>query len=331
MKFSVIIATRNRSALLPRSLRAVTAQTFSAVELIVIDDSTTADTRRKNESLVAAICPGASYLPMPEDKRGRGPSWPRNHAIGLATGDYVAFLDDDDEWIDAANLATVAQALERFGFDVHFADQEAVLADGETCPGPIWTEDLGAKLPAAGLSPEAGSYRVPVDKMLLSGGCAHLNTTVVRRSLLQDGLGGFDVGLAYEEDKEFYYRLLDQAGSIGYTPRLVARHHVPAGAHRPSASTNLSDEDKDTLRLRYLGKLIETARLEPIRERSRRERLYTLKRMAQREAGRGNLAAARRYGAEALRAGFGYKWAGYMGWIWLRSRLAPRPRHLKQL
>lgn len=319
LKFTVIIATRNRTDLLPRSLNAVAAQTHPDIELIVIDDSVTADTRAANEALLRRVCPDAIYLPMPEDQRGRGPGFPRNHGIQRATGDYIVFLDDDDEWIEKSNLERVAAIVERFGFDVHFTDQEAMLVSGEIYPPPVWTEDLGQKLPAAGLVAEGGSYAVPVEKALLSDGFAHLNTTVVRRSLLQDTLSGFDLRITYEEDREIYFRFLDQAQAIGYTPILVARHHIPAGANRPSASNTVPDEEKDASRLRYFDNLIATARLELIRERARRERMYTLKRIAQREAAKGNLADARHFGSEALRAEFGYKWAAYMGWLWVRS------------
>jgi glycosyltransferase involved in cell wall biosynthesis len=319
LKFTVIIATRNRTELLPRSLKAVAAQTHADIELIVIDDSTTEETRAANAALVEEVCPGAMYLPMPEDQRGRGPGFPRNHGIMRASGDYIAFLDDDDEWIDPDNLSGVGAILERHGFDVHFTDQEAMLVGGAIYPPPVWTEDLGQKLPAAGLAPKDGSYLVPVDKMLLSDGFAHLNNTVVRRALLQDELQGFDLRITYEEDREIYFRFLDQAKAIGYTPLLVARHHIPAGANRPSASNNVPDEEKDASRLRYFDNLIASARLELVRERARRERIYTLKRIAQREAGKGNLAEARQFGAEALRSAFGYKWAAYMGWLWLRS------------
>ena len=323
MKITVIIATRNRTDLLPRSLNAVAAQTHPDVELIVIDDSTTEATRAANEVLLRRLCPGAVYLAMPEDQRGRGPGFPRNHGIARATGELIAFLDDDDEWIDAENLAMAAATMERHGFDVHVTDQEAMLVSGAIYPPPVWTEDLGQKLPGAGLSPSGGSYLVPIDKMLLSDGFAHLNNTVVRRSLLQDELRGFDLRITYEEDREIYYRLLDQAQAIGYTPRLVARHHIPAGANRPSASNTVPDEEKDASRLRYFDNLIGSARLEVVRERARRERIYTLKRIAQREAGKGNLQEARHFGAEALRAAFGYKWALYMGWIWVRSVVGP--------
>lgn len=322
MRITVIIATRNRPELLPRSLNSVAAQTHPEVELIVVDDSTTQDTEAANAALARQICPGALYFSTPEGERGRGPSAPRNHGIARASGDYVAFLDDDDEWIDPANLETVAAVLQRRGFDVHFTDQEAMWANGELASPPVWIEDLGHRLPAAGLVPENGTYHAPVDKMLLSDGFAHLNTTIVRRSLLQDVLHGFDLRITYEEDREFYFRLLDRAQSIGYTPLRVARHHIPAGENRTSASNDGLGR-KDATRLRYLENLIATVRLDSVRERVRRERIYTLKRIAQREAGKGNLIEARRSGTEALRSGFGYQWAGYMGWIWLRSMFAP--------
>ena len=260
---------------------------------------------------------------MPPDQTGRGPGFPRNHGITQCRGEYIAFLDDDDEWIDPAYLEMVAGILERHGFDVHFADQEAMLVSGAIYPPPVWTEDLGQRLPKAGLVAVDGSYRVPVELMLLSDGFAHLNTTVVRRSLLQDTLKGFHLRITYEEDREIYFRFLDTATSIGYTPRLVARHHIPAGANRPSASNTVPDEEKDASRLRYFDNLIATARLAPVRERSRGERVYALKRIATRAAQKGDLAQARQYGAEALRSAFGFKWFGYMTWLWARDTITP--------
>ncbi len=323
MNISVVIATRNRTELLPRSLCSVAAQTHGSIELIVVDDSSTEEIRAANAALVRQICPHATHAPMPPERTGRGPAFARNHGIERCTGEYVAFLDDDDEWIDPAYLEFVAALVAREGFDAHFADQEAMRPDGSIYPPPVWTEDLATKLRGAGLAPKSGSYRVPADMMLLSDGFAHLNATVVRRALLQDSLGGFDLRITYEEDREIYFRIIDAAASIGYTPRLVARHHIPAGSRRPSASNTVPDQEKDASRLRYFENLIATARQEPVRERSRRERVIALKRIATRAARAGNFAEARRYGTEALRSAFGLKWMGYMAWLLLRGALAP--------
>jgi len=157
--------------------------------------------------------------------------------------------------------------------------------------------------------------------MLLSDGFAHLNTTIVRRSLAWDQLGGFDPAIAYEEDRDFYLRAIDVAGAIGYTPLLVARHHVPAS--RASASS-IAPEQKEACRLRVLDKAIGSARHEAIRTRSRRDRGYTLKRMSARAAEAGRLEAAIRHGRSALRDQFGAKWAMFLASLYVRSAFSRR-------
>lgn len=325
-KVSVLIPTRNCPELLTRSLNSVSMQTHPDIELIVIDDSSTDAVRAANLALVEASCPGARYMQLPPEMSGRGPGFPRNHGIDRCTGDYVAFLDDDDEWIDPDYLQVATAAMVRHGYDVHFADQEAMFTNGSVQPPPIWTEDWATLLPHAGVSAaDDGSYRVQVEQALRSDGFAHLNTTIVSFPLLRDTLKGFDLRITYEEDRELYFRLIDQARAIGYTPRIVSRHHIPAGANRVSASNTVPDEEKDASRLRWFDNLIQTARLELVRKRSQQERVYTLKRIATRAANKGDVREAKRYGVEALRASFGLKWLGYVAWLYARG-LLPRQR-----
>ena len=88
--FSVIVATHLRSALLERALRSLRAQTFADFEIVVVADALDAGT--------AAV---ASQWLQERDlfvKRNGppGPAESRNLALQMATGDWLAFLDDDD-------------------------------------------------------------------------------------------------------------------------------------------------------------------------------------------------------------------------------------------
>jgi glycosyltransferase involved in cell wall biosynthesis len=92
---SVIIPTCNRRALLPAAIRSVLNQTFGDFELVVVDDASD----ESIEEVVKAF----------EDKRvrlirhvsRRGGAAARNTGIHNSHGDYIAFLDDDDEWYPA--------------------------------------------------------------------------------------------------------------------------------------------------------------------------------------------------------------------------------------
>ncbi len=321
--FSIIIATRDRPELLKRALRSVMAQRWREFEVLLIDDSSTEAMRTRNEVVLADAGVGGSTLAVPAVAGGSGPGDARNRGLAHATRPYVAFLDDDDEWTDPEYLAAAAAAIERLGLDVHFRDQQAVRADGSVVPPPVWAEDLAQKLPARGTVANRGTYRVTVEQVLLSDGFAHLNTTIVRRSLAWERLGGFDGEIRYEEDRDFYLRLIDVAGAIGYTPGVVARHYVPDG--RASASS-IAAEARDACRLAVLDKAIAGARSPVVRARCRRDRVYALKKMSARAAAAGEFGPAIRDGRAALRARFGAKWAMFVAALYVRRAFSRRPQ-----
>lgn len=90
---SVIIPTRNRAGLLPRAVASVRAQTYAAIEILIVDDASTDET----PAVVAAM--------LAEDPRIRSlrnaeamQNAARNVGIEAARGEVLAFLDDDDYW-----------------------------------------------------------------------------------------------------------------------------------------------------------------------------------------------------------------------------------------
>ncbi len=319
--FSIIIATRDRPELLARALRSVMMQRWREFEVLLIDDSSTEAMRARNVAVLAEAGVGGSMLAMPAIAGGRGPGDARNRGLAHATRPYVAFLDDDDEWTDPDYLGQALAAMERLGLDLHFRDQEAMRADGSVVPPPVWAEDLAQKLPGSGVVADGGTFRVTAEQVLLSDGFAHLNTTIVRRTLAWERLGGFDGDIRYEEDRDFYLRLIDAAGAIGYTPGVIARHHVPAG--RASASS-IAGEARDACRLAVLDKAIAGARNPAIRDRCRRDRVYALKTMSTRAAAAGEFGAAIRHGRAALRERFGAKWAAFVAGLYVRRAFSRR-------
>ncbi len=88
---SVIIPTYNRRELLARALKSVINQTCPAAEIIVIDDGSIDETGR----MVRQQFPQVHYI----YQRNRGVSHARNVGIKHAGGDWIAFLDSDDEWL----------------------------------------------------------------------------------------------------------------------------------------------------------------------------------------------------------------------------------------
>jgi glycosyltransferase involved in cell wall biosynthesis len=104
MKVSVIIPTFNRAHLLGRAIQSVLDQTFPAQEIIVVDDGSSDDTPK----LMAESFPQCIYL----QQSNRGVSAARNLGIATASGDWLAFLDSDDEWLPS-KLAAQRETLEQ--------------------------------------------------------------------------------------------------------------------------------------------------------------------------------------------------------------------------
>lgn len=89
---SVIIPTHTRAALLTRAIRSVRQQTYPYLEIIIVDDASKDNTREVVESFSD---PRIRYI---RHDTNRGGSAARNTGIRAATGKFIAFLDDDDEW-----------------------------------------------------------------------------------------------------------------------------------------------------------------------------------------------------------------------------------------
>lgn len=91
MKISAIIPTYNRSDHLRQALHSIMQQTLRPKEIIVIDDGSTDSTG----AMINDFFPNVKYL----YQKNSGVSSARNTGIKLATGDWIAFLDSDDQWL----------------------------------------------------------------------------------------------------------------------------------------------------------------------------------------------------------------------------------------
>jgi glycosyltransferase involved in cell wall biosynthesis len=89
---SVVMPTHNRAHLIGRALRSVLAQSFSDLEVLVMDDASTDNT----DEVVRAI--GDVRVRHIRSDSRLGPAAQRNLGIKHARAEYVAFQDSDDEW-----------------------------------------------------------------------------------------------------------------------------------------------------------------------------------------------------------------------------------------
>ncbi len=88
---SVIIPTFNRSSMVVEAVESVLAQTCAELEVIVVDDGSTDDTRERLRSY-------GQRLVLVVNEENRGVSAARNRGIRQSRGEFVALLDSDDLW-----------------------------------------------------------------------------------------------------------------------------------------------------------------------------------------------------------------------------------------
>lgn len=103
--FSIVIPTYNRADFIAATLRSVLAQTFTDLEVIVVDDGSKDHTAEVVNPFLAD--PRLHYLPKLNEERGKA----RNYGLACAKGEYVLFLDSDDLF-HPIHLATLRQAIE---------------------------------------------------------------------------------------------------------------------------------------------------------------------------------------------------------------------------
>lgn len=223
IKISVIIPVFNVESFLPQCLTSVINQTYSNLEIILVDDGST--------DLSGQIC---DEFAMSDGRirvihqENSGVSSARNAGIELATGEYLTFVDSDD-WLEADMYQCMAQVLqETEGLDVVMCDfvlektgeSENITANirggkykkkdiiKELYPNLLVTADLG---------------RLPI---VATWNC------LFKKELLLFNKITFDVSLKYAEDYLFMAEIIISANSFYYLKDNFHYHYRQYDASR---------------------------------------------------------------------------------------------------
>ncbi|MFB6105940.1 MAG: glycosyltransferase family 2 protein [Halobacteriaceae archaeon] len=223
---SVVVPAYNRAHSVGTAMESVLEQTFTDLELLVVDDGSTDETRA-----VVTGCedPRVRYVAH-ETNRGRSAA--RNTGIEAARGRYVAFLDSDDRWRPRKLQRQVTDLRSRGPAWV------ASYTDYETARGSRLTavEDL-----VGWLRPDPRTREGGVDlarellqmKVLMAPG----STLLAERSALAR-TGGFDTELDIHEDWDLVLALIEGGGKVAYVdePLAVVSESVPPSAEAFAAA-----------------------------------------------------------------------------------------------
>lgn len=183
---SVIIPIYNREKTLKRAINSAISQTYSNIEIILVDDGSI------DNSVKIAKTYGSNNITIIELKRNQGASAARNTGIMAAKGEYVAFLDSDDEWLNNKLEKQIKYMLSN-GFEASFCayyqccnGERKLIPDPNVCSYEVLEENLNNTL----------SYTNVIGTPAL----------IVSRHIFDD-IGMFDVNMPKIEDYEFAIRL----------------------------------------------------------------------------------------------------------------------------
>jgi len=183
---SVIIPTHNRAGLLEQAVRSVLGQTYHDLELIVVDDGSTDDTRAR----VASFARDARV--RYEYQERSGPSRARNIGIRASAGSYIAFLDDDDVWLPEKLTKQMAILSAQHDVDVAYC-------------GFTWIDAEGNVMPLVYRRPERRGTLY--EDLMYGNVIAGSGSSVLLRSKCFVGVGLFDESLRVYEDQDMWRRL----------------------------------------------------------------------------------------------------------------------------
>jgi GT2 family glycosyltransferase len=328
---SVVITTRNRPEVFSRALDSVLAQLGASFELVVVEDGSDEKHRsayaRHLARARALLGSRVQLLRLSPEVAGHGSGGTMNAGAAAARGDYLAFLDDDDVWIDTLHLQRVQRSVERAAaggerVDLYFSNQEA-MQDGEII-APRWLSSVRSQLVQSGRQPDPdGIWRVSTADLLTANGFCHTNCLVVRRALYQQ-IGGRVAAIRWEGDHNLYLRLLDRAQLMLYSPAVTARHHVPDAAARSSVTTSLKGAERRLWQAQSMAHAASAVNDPALRQRARMVQGYALKHATMESARAGQRRRAADLAWQAQQAQPGPKWWAYACWCSLTSLLGDR-------
>jgi len=229
MNISVVIPTYNRCELLRRALLSVFSQSLLPFEVAVIDDGSTDGTN----AMIRKEFPEVYYY----RQDNCGVSSARNLGIHHTTGDWLAFLDSDDEWLQNKLIR-----------------QEAAFAaspQSKVChTEEIWIRN-GVRVNPANKYAKKGGW---IFEQCLPHCAMSPSTIIIHRSVFAD-IGLFDTCFPACEDYDLWLRI-----TATYPVILIEEPQIKKyGGHEDQLSQKLWGMDR--FRIKALQKIIDTGQL----------------------------------------------------------------------
>jgi len=129
---TVVVTTYNRPEYLKQAVQTVEAQEYRPIELIVVDDCS----QTPADEVLADVSLDVDRFEIRRHDVNQGANAARNTGVSAATGEYIAFLDDDDQWAPE-KLARQIETFRNGGPELGFVYTGRKIVDGEEVYGIV--------------------------------------------------------------------------------------------------------------------------------------------------------------------------------------------------
>jgi glycosyltransferase involved in cell wall biosynthesis len=234
---TVTICTYNGENYLRQTLESVIAQTYRNIEIVIVDDGSTDNTRnilKEYEQLDARI---KVYY---QDNKGLAAA--RNAVFGHANGEWIAIIDQDDLWYKAKIEKQLKLSFEYPDADLIFSDTDYINDKNEIIGSHLSCHRLPYRYISKGLAAN----------LLLSKGCYIDSESVFFRANLINRYGILDDSLTYLCDYEYFIRIGLQSNFV-YTEEKLAAWRI-----HPYQATNLNKNKANELAINLKKYLLHT-------------------------------------------------------------------------
>lgn len=211
---SVVVPTHNRAAFIGVAIRSVLAQTDKNLEIIVVDDASTDET----PVILRQLANIDSRIKILRNTKSLGGGGARNVGIHASSGEWIAFLDDDDEW----DKTKIKYQLEKMR-----AHPSAVAC---TCSYKLQLGLRSAKVVRI-------KNEISLDQLLRRNYLGGASMCLCSRNVLLR-IGGFDTGFRSGQDWDLWVRLLEE-GEIVNCEDVLVNYGIHNGAR---ISNNLDSQ-----------------------------------------------------------------------------------------
>lgn len=209
---SVVINTRNRCKILPRAIESVIGQTYSNIELIIVDGHSTDETKAVVSAYQNKVA-NLKYLYV--DNEDMSAAQCLNMGFRDSKGEFIAILDDDDEYLPSK----IEKQVELF---VNSSERVGIIY----CWEEFYDDRKKIKLHENKPNVKGNAYFRLLERSCVGGG-----TTMMFRKSVIDLIGGFDESIRFGADYQFNINVAKYY-EHDFVPEILVRTHINHGYER---------------------------------------------------------------------------------------------------